>query len=60
MYVFHVKIQLFVTAKSVQVWIRIGMAPWIRIQFEVKCCILIRIRTDANTDPQHWFKSAFK
>jgi hypothetical protein len=58
-YIFHVKIQLFVTAESDQDpdshEMRIGLAPrfGIRICMEIKSWIWIRIET--NADPQHWF-----
>ncbi len=35
-HIFHVKIQLFVTAKYEQDPICIGLAPWIRIRIEEK------------------------
>ncbi len=34
------------------VWIRIGLAHWIRIRIDQKSWI--RIRTETNTYPQHW------
>jgi hypothetical protein len=41
-------------------WIRIGLAPWIRIliRIEAKSWIWIRIgiRIETNTDPKHWLK----
>ncbi len=51
-YIFYIKLQLFVTASMTRIliWIRIGLAPWIRK--EVKSLIWIRIET--NADPQHW------
>ncbi len=35
-------------------WIRIGLAPWIRIRIEIKKN-WIRIRIKTNADPQHCF-----
>jgi len=57
-YIFQVKIQLFVKAKSLTRFrIRIGLAPWIRIRPEIKCWIRIRIETYA--DPQHSVEEIF-
>ncbi len=58
-YIFHVKTQLFVMAKSdLMIWIRICLAPWIRIRIriEIKSWIRICIRIETNMDPQHWKK----
>jgi hypothetical protein len=34
-YIFHVKIQLFVLTRIRTAWIRISLAPWIRIRIPV-------------------------
>ncbi len=63
-YIFHVK--LFVTVWPVpgtvwpglgsgSAWIRIGLAPWIRIRIEIKD--QIRIHIENNADPRHCLKS---
>jgi hypothetical protein len=54
-YVFHVKIQLFMSLQPDRIRIRIGLAPWIRIRIEIKSWIRNRVRIEANANPQHWF-----
>jgi hypothetical protein len=59
-YIFHVKIQLFVTLKSDQdpdphwfgalIRIRIVLAPRIRIRIAIKSLIRIRIETNGNNE----------
>jgi hypothetical protein len=56
-YTFHVKFQLFVTAKSEDPDTH-GLAPWIRMRIEVKSWIRIHIETSA--DPKHCFKELQK
>ncbi len=54
-YIFHVKIQLFVKAKSYQelVRIRIALVAWIRIWIRIEVKSWIRIRIGTNADPKH-------
>jgi hypothetical protein len=54
-YIFHLKLN-FLWLQSltrIRIWIRIGLAPWIRICIEIKWWI--RIRIEANADPQPCF-----